>query len=643
MKGPMNDHDKIVLESHERSRQYGVQKDQINPLRILNSEEVTRLLDQKSDLIGLCRPVMMQLYDTVKESGFVIFCTDAEGCILHILGDEKLVQEAEAMGMVVGAYMNEQSIGTNAMGTALNTNVAVQITANEHFSDAYHRWTCSAAPVHNTSGEIIATINLTGHRDQVHPHTLGMVVGAVQAIESRMESLAVQKQLFDANQYAFTLMNNLTFGVFAVDLNDEIHWVNDTACTSLGIRRIHLLNRPIIELFPDWAHVKRRVLLGEVFIDEEGRFLINKMTEKFMYNSYPIKTPEGEILGFMLTIREYRRMLNLVNRYTGSHARYTFSDIIGTSVAIQQLLSYAKKVALSPSSVLIIGESGTGKEVFAQAIHNASERREGAFVAINCGAIAPTLIESELFGYEEGAFTGARKGGRPGKFELADKGTLFLDEIGEMPLEMQVKLLRTIQEGSVTRIGGEKEMKIDVRIIAATNKDLAEEVRKGRFRLDLYYRLNVIPLRVPPLRERKEDIKAMVKFFLKQKAQHLNKNIPYLTTTLIEKIMAYSWPGNIRELENFLEKAVILDGNITTLYESSSQGNNQNLPALPNGNSQSDESALDIPLMSLDEAEKAAIERAITKLNGNISKAARVLNVSRNTLYLKMKKYGIPY
>ncbi|HML85599.1 MAG TPA: sigma 54-interacting transcriptional regulator [Bacteroidales bacterium] len=317
---------------------------------------------------------------------------------------------------------------------------------NEHFSDAYHRWTCSAAPVHNTSGEIIATINLTGHRDQVHPHTLGMVVGAVQAIESRMESLAVQKQLFDANQYAFTLMNNLTFGVFAVDLNDEIHWVNDTACTSLGIRRIHLLNRPIIELFPDWAHVKRRVLLGEVFIDEEGRFLINKMTEKFMYNSYPIKTPEGEILGFMLTIREYRRMLNLVNRYTGSHARYTFSDIIGTSVAIQQLLSYAKKVALSPSSVLIIGESGTGKEVFAQAIHNASERREGAFVAINCGAIAPTLIESELFGYEEGAFTGARKGGRPGKFELADKGTLFLDEIGEMPLEMQVKLLRTIQE-----------------------------------------------------------------------------------------------------------------------------------------------------------------------------------------------------
>lgn len=634
-------HRQIIDASHERSRRFGVMRSQRYPSLTLSPEELPQQIESSGQLIDMALPVIRQLHDAVKGSGYIIVLTDAEGCILHVTGDDEVVEEAQRLNMVTGAFMTEESIGTNAMGTALRTDKPLQVNATEHFIDVYHRWTCSAAPIHNLEGNIIGTLNLTGHAGDVHPHTLGLVIAATQAIESKIESTTIQQQLAEANQYAFTLMNNLAFGVFAIDLNDEIHWVNDPACRTLNIRRLHLLSRPVAEFFKDWQQVKRKILTGETFLDEEGKFTVDGTDEKFMVNAYPIKTPENEILGFMLTLREYRRMLNLVNKYAGSHARYTFQDIIGISAPIQQVISYARKVASSPSSVLITGESGTGKEVFAQAIHNASTRHEAPFIAINCGAISTTLIESELFGYEDGAFTGARKGGRPGKFELADKGTLFLDEIGEMPLEMQVKLLRTIQEGSVTRIGGEKDIKVDVRIIAATNKNLAEEVRKGRFRLDLFYRLNVIPLQIPPLRERREDIRALVKFFLKQKAGSLGKNIPYLSPTLMEKVYEYHWPGNIRELENFIEKAVLLDGNILQVTEPSIGAQAGMEPA----NMKADIALTDNdePLLSLDEAEREAILRAVKRLEGNISKTARVLKISRNTLYLKMKKYNIPF
>ncbi|HAQ65934.1 MAG TPA: sigma-54-dependent Fis family transcriptional regulator [Bacteroidales bacterium] len=634
-------HRQIIDASHERSRRFGVMRSQRFPSQSLAPDELAKQIAVSIPFIDLALPVVRHLYEAVRGSGYFIVLTDAGGCILHVIGDDEVIDEAQRLNMVTGAFMTEESIGTNAMGTALRTDKPIQVNATEHFIDAYHRWTCSAAPIHNPDGDIIGTLNLTGHAHDVHPHTLGLVIAAKEAIESKFEGQIIQHQLSEANQYAFTLMNNLSFGVFAIDLNDEIHWVNDTACRSLNIRRQLLINRQMSLFYKEWAVVKRKILLGETFLDEEGRIIIEGVDEKFIVNSYPIKTPENEILGFMITLREYRRMLSFVNKYAGSHARYTFQDIIGISAPIQQVISYARKVAPGPSSVLITGESGTGKEVFAQAIHNASSRHEGSFIAINCGAISTTLIESELFGYEDGAFTGARKGGRPGKFELADKGTLFLDEIGEMPLEMQVKLLRTIQEGSVTRIGGEKEIKVDVRIIAATNKNLSEEVRKGRFRLDLFYRLNVIPLRIPALRERREDIRALVKFFLKQKATSLGKNIPYLSPTLMEKVLDYQWPGNIRELENFIEKAVLLDGNILNITETSlSQIPDHQEEQYPPQQVVSEDNQ---PLLSIEEAEREAILRAIKRLEGNISKAARVLKISRNTLYLKMKKYDIPF
>ena len=319
------------------------------------------------------------------------------------------------------------------------------------------------------------------------------------------------------------------------------------------------------------------------------------------------------------------------------HARYSFDDIIGKSKIIRQAVDYAQTISNSPSTILIEGESGTGKEVFAQSIHNASKRKDAAFVAINCGAISEGLIESELFGYDEGAFTGAKKGGHPGKFELANNGTLFLDEIGDMKPDMQVKLLRAIQESSITRIGGKKEIPVDVRIIAATNKNLIQEVEKGNFRMDLYYRISVIPLYIPSLRERKGDLPSLIRFFLNQKSLKLQKDIPHMGYSELQQLLDYNWPGNVRELENYIEQLVNFNGKISL---DTFQNQKINDSAQNNTNSVmiDFESSSDFTLKDL---EKRHIAICIKKHFGNMTKAAKELGISRNTLYQKTKKYDI--
>ena len=312
-------------------------------------------------------------------------------------------------------------------------------------------------------------------------------------------------------------------------------------------------------------------------------------------------------------------------------AAYTFDDIIGESKGILNVKEQAKNISDSPSTVLIQGESGTGKELIAQAIHNSSSRKNNSFVAINCGAIPKSLIESELFGYEEGAFTGAKRGGHPGKFELANGGTLFLDEIGEMPLDMQVSLLRVLQEGCVNRLGGNKCTITDVRIIAATNKDLKKEIERGTFREDLYYRLSVIPIYVPPLREREGDVELLIKHFLKVKAVKLGKPIPKVMPDIYEKLIGYNWPGNIREMENCIENIVNLGGNTSYSFETKNLEYKQYRPAA---------GGLEYNMCSLEDWERKAILSCLEKCGGNITKTAQILKVNRSTLHAKINKYN---
>ncbi|WP_394238037.1 sigma-54 interaction domain-containing protein [Niallia oryzisoli] len=313
-------------------------------------------------------------------------------------------------------------------------------------------------------------------------------------------------------------------------------------------------------------------------------------------------------------------------------ATYTFEHMIGLSSAFKEAKAHAKKAAKSDSNVLVLGESGTGKELFAHSIHSSSRRAMGVFIKVNCAAIPPELIESELFGYEEGSFTGAKKGGKIGKFEAADGGTIFLDEIGELPLHMQVKLLRVLQEKEVERVGSTSTTPIDVRIIAATNRDLAEMVSKGEFRLDLYYRLKVVQINVPSLKERSEDISSLVSHFLKKYQNLMKKRVNGITSAAMRQLCLYSWPGNIRELENTIERAL-------NMVDEDKEIGPEHLPVEISGYKLMPSFRSLAEMM--DEAERKVIIDCLETMNGNKSKAAQQLGISRTTLYEKMNKYGL--
>ncbi|MCB9671778.1 MAG: sigma-54-dependent Fis family transcriptional regulator [Alphaproteobacteria bacterium] len=314
--------------------------------------------------------------------------------------------------------------------------------------------------------------------------------------------------------------------------------------------------------------------------------------------------------------------------------------MVGRASAMRDVYALIEKVAPSPTTVLVTGESGTGKELVARALHAQSKRASGPFIQVNCGAIPESLFEAELFGYERGAFTGAVTS-KPGRFELADGGTLFLDEVGELPLEMQVKLLRAIQEGVIDRVGGIRPLEVDVRVVAATNVDLAAAVDAGTFRKDLFWRLNVIPVQLPPLRDRPEDIPLLARHFLERFNARLERGFEGLTPEAEGRLALHAWPGNIRELENLMERCVLLsDGPWIDVPD---------LPLPPIDEEAPAETTEELDAMGLKEyvrvhtmkLERARIERVLATLNGNVTRAARQLGISRKSLQTKMKEYGL--
>lgn len=314
--------------------------------------------------------------------------------------------------------------------------------------------------------------------------------------------------------------------------------------------------------------------------------------------------------------------------------------IIGQTARMHKIYALIEKVARSPTTALITGESGTGKELVARALHEHSDRSGAPFIQVNCGAIPDSLFESELFGHEKGAFTGA-VAAKPGKFELADGGTLFLDEVGELPKDMQVKLLRVLQDGHLERVGGVRSMSVDVRLVAATNRVLETEVREGRFREDLFYRLNVIPIQIPPLRERADDIPLLVEHFISKFNKRLNTEVQGVSPDALAALLAHTWPGNIRELENLIERSVLLtEDTILTMSD---------LPGLIPANMGRVEAPPDADEMGLKEyvrvyttkLERARIQRVLEEEDSNVTRASKKLGISRKSLQMKMKDYGL--
>ena len=629
---------KILIEnSHKRSESYGVEKKSNYSRKILVGEELENILNDNKELIEVSKLYIDMVYSAVMDNEFIIVLTDNNGCILYIRGSEENSSNLNCVNIKVGAYMDEQNIGTNAMGTAISEDKCVQITASEHYIVGLQGLTCSAAPIHNTSGEIVGTLNLTGRSNMKHPHTLGLVVFGVKAIENELDNKKINDILTQTYNYMESVIDNYDKGIMILDKEGKITNINKFGAEILNRDKDFLLKEEVNYIIPGLGNILKDLDTDNSNIIKEVKLKhASKYKTKLVFKGIRHKE---KIIGMVVTMSNEKEEKD-VKDVTG--AFLTFNDIIGESIVISNVITNCKIISNSPSTVLIQGESGTGKEVIAQAMHNYSLRRANKFVAINCGAIPTNLIESELFGYEEGTFTGGKKGGKPGKFEIANGGTLFLDEIGEMPLEMQVNLLRVLQDGRVTRLGGNTEIHVDVRVIAATNKNLKKQVKKGSFREDLYYRLCVIPIILPPLRERKGDVEKLIEYFLRIKSFKLNKQIPVIKEDLYNSLLSYNWPGNIRQLENYIENIVNLDGKLSfDLWEDCDEKINEVIKKDAIETSYYENCEVKKENFNLEELESKAINEAIKSCNYNMTKVAKALGISRNTLYLKIKKYKI--
>ncbi|WP_422485603.1 sigma-54-dependent Fis family transcriptional regulator [Gudongella sp. DL1XJH-153] len=616
----------FIKRSNDRSKSYGIDPNQKKSKHILSQKELNSIITNNHTLISVSEPFINQLYSFVKDSEFLVILTDREGRILNITGNEDMLQKAHDTWLVPGASMNEEDAGTNGMGTSIREGYPLQVTGKEHVLKILQNWTCSGAPIRDHEGKIIGCIDLTGSMELVNSHTLGMVAAAASAIEYMIRNTHCSSLHEKMERYLDTIINSLPSGIFTVDMDGKVVLANDYTYKILGYSSEAFSTVKGEELFPDWERIVGRIKKGESIYQEDVYINLDTNKNEVNLSAYPVNGEGDMPYEIVFVVKDVKKMRKLANKVTGSRAVYTFDKVIGEDHEFIRIIDFAKKVADSKSTVLLLGESGTGKEIFAQSIQNHSDRKNEPFVALNCGAIPKNLIESELFGYVGGAFTGANIEGQPGKFEIADGGTLFLDEIGEMPYELQTRLLRVIEEGNVRRVGGSLEIPVDVRIIAATNKNLREEVDKGNFRKDLYYRLNVLPLRLPPLRERPGDIPLLFDFFMKRKAKSLSKKPVEVPDYYMDMLKNHNWPGNIRELENLVELIINTESFPT-------QGFDKDIDSVPAMKVVSDR--------TLEDIEADHIKRILKKYDGNITLVSKKLGIGRNTLYRKIEKYDI--
>jgi len=468
---------------------------------------------------------------------------------------------------------------------------------------------------------------------------LDLLVIFCSQVATILENTRIAEELRLAARQKAATLEAITDGVVALDSSGHVASINAVAARILGVGTEQATRMGIAEL-PDLGFLKATLEQGEDFDSRVTRV----GPGEYLVNARAVRGDAGKVASVVATFTEMKRATSIAQKIVGTPARYSLGDIIGTSQAIRKRLQLAEAAARSDSSVLITGESGTGKEVLAQAIHNASARASGPFVGINCAAIPRELLESELFGYEGGAFTGAKRGGHPGKFELAEGGTILLDEIGDMPLEMQAKLLRVLQERRVQRIGGTRDIKLDARVIATTNRDLTEDVQRGRFRQDLFFRLKVIHIPLPALRERAQDIPLLVEHYLQLFAVRLGKKVGGVSAEVMEAFLSYSWPGNIRELENVLEGEVNLCPPSNELLDQIPEalgrsGIGRRLGVV--GAAMAGGGTVVSGVTSLENAERELLLAALEEHNGSIPDVARALGVSRGTVYNKMKKFAI--
>ncbi|WP_233244363.1 sigma-54-dependent Fis family transcriptional regulator [Acidovorax sp. HMWF029] len=585
-----------------------------------SSGTLRQVLASNPELLAHSRPVMEYLFEQVRHSQSVVVLADRRGMLMHTLGDPHFVDKAERVALTSGASWHEAHRGTNAIGTALAEGCAVEVHGGEHYLERNGFLTCAASPILSSTGDLLGILDISGDYRNGHAHALGLVSTAARMIENRLLAATCKRNIRLHLHSAPEGIGSVAEGIVAVSGDGWIVGANRMALAQLGLHAgdlgatllEHVLSVRLDDLL---SHHKRRP-----------------------QQPLAVRSPQGALLFAQVqmdgaTWVTPTRANGAVAPVQDALAQLDTGDARWRSAADK-----ARRVAGKPIAVLVQGESGVGKEVFARALHASGPRRDAPFVAINCAAIPEHLIESELFGHVAGAFTGARKEGYLGRLREAQGGTLFLDEIGDMPLALQTRLLRVLQERSVTPVGASKAVPVDFALICATHQQLQRAAEQGRFRQDLYYRINGLTVQLPALRER-SDFVALAQRLLADLAteQGLGGEVQ-LAPELLALLAAYAWPGNLRQLANVLRTAcaMLAEGEDTLGWEHMPDDLAQALMEAPASSTAQHQAPASPAPLNLQQLSRAAIDQALQAARGNMSQAARQLGISRQTLYRKM-------
>jgi transcriptional regulator of acetoin/glycerol metabolism len=585
--------------------------------------QLARELERQRELVAHARPVMEFLHEQTCGTDSMSILASADGMLLHTLGDPQFIGRAERVALRLGAIWHEQFRGTNAIGTALADGRAVVVHAEEHYLERNGFLTCAAVPIHDPKGRILGALDVSGDHRGYHRHTLGLVRSAARMIEHRLFDTRHDPRQWSGLRLRFHAqpegIGTVAEGLLAVTEDGQLAGANAAALDLLGLdwqrlthTRVNAVLAESLAQLLDWG--QRSSSTPHVVHTTAGRAVWVRVEAG--------RLPHVARHGVVTDIREPVAVDQLKDALA----------VLDTGDAVfQSAIGRARKLMGKPIAILLQGESGVGKEVFARAAHRSGPRGEQPFVAVNCAALPENLIEAELFGYQGGAFTGARREGAPGRIREAHGGTLFLDEIGDMPLPLQARLLRVLQERMVVPLGGGKPVAVDFCLVCATHRDLPTEMQAGRFREDLYYRLNGLTLRLPPLRER-TDLQHLLE-------RELHSLVPErsiaVAPDVLQAMRDYRWPGNVRQLFNALRTAcALLDGDETTIgWEHLPDDLLQAIRSV-DADKESAANALSTDAMpNLRTLSRQTIERTVAQCGGNLSEAARLLGISRNTLY----------
>jgi len=602
----------------------------------VESSTLQQLKEQNQRFTVRAQPVMEALYEQIAKTRSMVILTDADGMILHSLGDDDFVSRAQRVALHPGVSWSEHQKGTNAIGTALFEKTAVAVNGLEHFFPANHFLTCSAAPILDPFGVMIGALDVSGDRRGHHPHTLALVRMSAQMIENHLFREQVPGNLLLCFHARPELIGTPCEGLAAFSADGRFVSGNRSGLFQLGLSMSELRARTFDSLFEVPMHQ------AVARAHHDGIMTLNVPSGVRVFAKLDLRGPAK---GKVVHLDEFKRPPSRTEVGHRPMSAPTALDCLNTGDArVAAAIEKVRRVLGRDITVLIQGETGTGKEWFARAMHAEGPRGSGPFIAVNCAAIPEGLIESELFGYEEGAFTGARRKGAPGKILQANGGTLFLDEIGDMPLSLQARLLRVLQERTITPLGSTRVYSVDVALVCATHRKLRDLIAQAQFREDLYYRLNGFVVTLPALRER-TDLPQLVERLVQGEARPGQRS--QITAEVMEMFQRHTWPGNLRQLHNLLRTALAMvdgDGPIgrhhlpDDFLEQFDHGAGALVTGLPPARSETNQAPASAPVGSLDDIEARAIQRAVEFHRGNISAAARQLGISRNTLYRKLQR-----